>query len=315
MLVGEALKLDARCSQGNPSGGGDPIANYEWDLGDGRTRSGPDQAFISPRWNVAGDYTVTLTVTDSGGSSTQRSFGIAQSQEGLQDSISKRITIRPSVSLEACFMATGMTMCRVQFNASCSTPNEVIDRYDWVLDETNVLARATDTGIIVTHDWGGSCWDDDIRVRLTVSGKSGDVTLSHTIVETVNVSYYLRSPFLQSKQIATSFTSYLGIAPFDGSARGQVMLNGTRTDSVDSSSPFQHRAQGKFGENTIEAFVPTPTDQPGFWRFDFGGADGFVAGSIKIQSGQVISSNSKSVVFRVSGAPGERIKFTFELLP
>jgi PKD repeat protein len=310
---GETLKLDARCSQGDQGGGGDPISFYEWDLGDGRFRSGADQAFITPRWTTPGEYTVTLTVTDSGGASAQRTLGVARSQDKLQASTSKRIKVRSKVKLQACFNATSSSWCSVQFDASCSTPDDVINRYDWVLDEAGTLQRVERSGKVVSHTW--SCWmNENITVKLTVSGRDGQQTLTDTISRSVTVVYF-SSPFLKATRVTTSFASYLGIAPFDGRARGQVTLNGTRTDGVDSSSPFQHRAQGRFGENTIEAHIPTPTDQPGFWRFDFGGAEGFVVGSIKVRSGQVTSIDSRSVVFRVSGAPGERIKFTFELLP
>jgi PKD repeat protein len=315
VLVGEPIKLDARCSQGDEGGGGDPISNYEWDLGDGRTRSGADQAFISPRWNTAGDYTVTLTVTDSGGSSTQKSLGFSQAENALQDSMSKEITIRPALAVEACFTSSSIFGCNYQFDGSCSNPSNLIERYDWVLDEGGVMQRVEVSGRVVTHDWGFSCFGNPvISIRLTVTGSDGPRTLTDTTVRSITASYF-SSPFLKETQVSTGFTSYLGVAPFDGSARGQILWNGTRTDNVNSSSPFRHRARGRFGENTIEASIPAAMEQPGFWRFDFAGADGFVPGSIKVQSGVVTSVGSSSVVFRVSGEPGERIKFTFELLP
>jgi hypothetical protein len=56
-------------------------------------------------------------------------------------------------------------------------------------------------------------------------------------------------------------------------------------------------------------------EQPGFWRFEFSGAPSFVSGSIKVQSGQVIAISANTVVFRLGGTAGERIKFTFQLVP
>ncbi len=49
------------------SGSSDPdgsISSYQWDFGDGSTASG---ATVSKSWDSAGDYTVTLTVTDDAG--------------------------------------------------------------------------------------------------------------------------------------------------------------------------------------------------------------------------------------------------------
>ena len=48
------------------------LTSYGWDFGDGTTGSGQT---ISHSWSLAGNYTVTLTVTDkngSAGSTTQR---------------------------------------------------------------------------------------------------------------------------------------------------------------------------------------------------------------------------------------------------
>ena len=93
LTVGDTIRLDARCSEGDRSGGGDNISNYEWNLGDGRMRSGPDQAFISPRYNTAGVFTITLTVTDSGGASSKVLVGLAQSgrASGLSEQRNNRL--------------------------------------------------------------------------------------------------------------------------------------------------------------------------------------------------------------------------------
>jgi hypothetical protein len=170
---------------------------------------------------------------------------------------------------------------------------------------------------VVNHSWSGAdgCFwgtSENLRVSLTVTGESGD---TDTVSQTVNVRY-LTSPFLKEKQIESSFQSYLGVAPFDGSVRGQVTVNELRMDSTDNSVPFQHQVPGRIGDNSVEAYTTTPTaEEPGFWRFDFSGAAGFVSGSIKVQSGQVASVSANVVVFRLSGTAGERIQFTYQLLP
>jgi PKD repeat protein len=306
LTEGDAIRLDARCSEGDRSGGGDTISNYEWDLGDGRTRSGPDQAFITPRYNTPGVYTITLTVTDSGGSSSSMLVGLAQSSQ-LQDSISKEITVSAS-PVTACFAAAKIGFCSYRFDASCSTGD--ISRYDWVLDTQGTMSGPYNkSGRVVTQDFM-SC-PGSIVVSLTVTGEAGQ---SDTTSKQVTVTY-LTSPFQKDSQISTAFNSFLSVPPFDGGARGFVTMNNIRTFTTNNSAPSNHAVQGRLGENEIEAYLATPIDTEGAWRFDFSGASGFVAGSIKVKSGQVISIDSRSVVFRLSGAPGERIKFTYKLLP
>jgi hypothetical protein len=314
--VGENIKLDARCSKGDKSLLGDSIANYEWDLGDGRVRSGPDLAFISPRWTRAGVYTVTLTVTDDGGTG----FGPAQQESPLRDSVSHDITVEEAVV--ACFEASSPTVgvsppCDYEFDASCSTGT--IAAYNWILDEGGAFSSGPirATGRVVNHSWSGAdgCYygtSENLRVRLTVTGESGT---TDSVSQMVNVRY-LTSPFLKEKRIESSFKSYLGVAPFDGSKRGQVTVNGLRMDTTDNSVPFQHQVPGRVGDNAVEAYTTTPMEEnPGFWSFDFSGAAGFVPGSIKVQSGQAASVSANIVVFRLSGTAGERIRFTYQLLP
>jgi hypothetical protein len=313
LTAGDTIKLDARCSEGDRSGGGDKISNYHWDLGDGRTRSGADQNFISPRYNTAGDYTITMTVTDSGGVSSSVLTGMAQSGEPLQDSASEEITVSaaPVPAVTACFAATSVVPCTVNLDATCSGVN--ISRYDWVLDAGGVLpgSPVARSGRTVSHTFS-SCWNTNIDVKLTVTGDAGQ---RDSTSQQVPVGSYVTSRALENSQIPTSFSSFLGVAPFDGHANGYVVLNQARTFRSDNTGPFLHGAQGRLGVNEVEAYLATPGGESGSWRFDFGGADGFVSGSIKVKSGQVIAMDSRSIVFRLSGMPGERVKFTFQLLP
>ena len=62
----------------------------------------------------------------------------------------------------------------------------------------------------------------------------------------------------------------------------------------------------------VEAQPVGPVKGEALWRFDFRGTEGFVSGSIRVESGQVVSRGGRQVVFRVS-EPGERLKFTFDL--
>jgi hypothetical protein len=76
-----------------------------------------------------------------------------------------------------------------------------------------------------------------------------------------------------------------------------------------------HSFTGLHGKNTIEAFSTSQREGERFWRFDFSGSQHFAPGSLKIELGQVLTSDASSVVFRMSGEAGERVKFTYQLSP
>jgi uncharacterized repeat protein (TIGR01451 family) len=107
-------------------------------------------------------------------------------------------------------------------------------------------------------------------------------------------------------------TSLLRFTQTDEPSTGIVVLNGGRVDTTTSGVPFQHRFQGRPGRNTIEAYL-SGAGKEGLWRFDFSGAQAFVAGSFRAEAGQVVSRDAHGIVFRVSGTAGERIRFSFEL--
>jgi hypothetical protein len=149
-----------------------------------------------------------------------------------------------------------------------------------------------------------------VQTKLTVSDAQGN---SDVLTRGVGVQY-LRSPFLEEQRLPTSFSSFLGVKPFDGTTRGQVHYNRSHVDLVSNEGTVSHRVDARFGTNVVEAYTTSPLSEPGHWRFDFSGAPGFVSGSLKVQSGQAIVVESRAVIFRLTGSPGERIRFVYELM-
>jgi hypothetical protein len=91
--------------------------------------------------------------------------------------------------------------------------------------------------------------------------------------------------------------------------RGQVVLNGgavffqqdgavARTDGV------------RAGSNRIEATVVAAEGRSGTWGFDL--PPGIEPGSLMVVAGQARVVTASSVVFQVSGKPGERVVFVFK---
>jgi hypothetical protein len=296
ITAGDRISLDGRCSQ--PEG----LVSFMWDLGDGRTR---DTAFIGPTYRNPGEYTVTLTVQFLTATGTGTRPRVDES------TVSKVVTVREPVT--ACFHDStppiGTTNFRVTtLDASCSSGP--ISSYEWVIDPGN-SGPDTRSGQVVTYEWFVTPTPSTTFVTLTVSSAAGATDTTSRIVTIISPE----AQFLEEKDVSTSFTSYLGVPGFDGRARGQVLLNESQIVNSNNSAPTAHHVQGRLGENTVEAYATTPLEAPGFWRFDFKGAPNFVARSLEAQQGEVISIDSHSIVFRLSGTTGERVKFTYQLLP
>lgn len=172
IIVGEVIVFDARCSTGVSSD-----ASYQWDLGDGRTRTG---AYINVRYREAGNYTVELRVQDRGMVSTARN------------------DVRVSIRVSACFtferlpFAGDRLPCSFSFDASCSEGS--IREYRWFFegsphfpdDDTTV----TTTSAQIEHTWAHNMECVAFRpferlVRLTVVSSNGN---TETVEQTVPVT-------------------------------------------------------------------------------------------------------------------------------
>jgi uncharacterized repeat protein (TIGR01451 family) len=91
IMEGERITLDGRCS--TPKEG----LAYEWDLGDGRTRTG---SFVEPTYNVPGSYRVTLSV---------RKLSAPNEQDSVSDTIRVQSVPEPSTTSTTSTTSTSTT--------------------------------------------------------------------------------------------------------------------------------------------------------------------------------------------------------------
>jgi hypothetical protein len=63
----------------------------------------------------------------------------------------------------------------------------------------------------------------------------------------------------------------------------------------------------------VEAWTTSASEGEGRWEFSFQNTPGFARGSLVVESGQVLLLEGDRVVFRLNGAPGERLRFRFGL--
>ncbi|MGH9461617.1 MAG: PKD domain-containing protein, partial [Vicinamibacteria bacterium] len=309
---GENIRLDGSCSE--PAGS---ITSYEWDLGDGRRREGIS---INPAYRTGGTFTVSLTVSDGAQSNTTARTVTVRANEADLRLAKRGFNFRD-------FILFGLA-------ATNEGPN---DATGVVLTDTIPSSVKIQPESIAVDDQRVSCTSDGstltCKLSLLTARQGFAVTFrttpaSGSIVNTARVTAIEFDPDPLNNEAtltlssghrtatvgATSFMSSLKGGDPDAVARGRVVINSAQADATGSSAPFRHSARGR-EENTVEAYSESGLEGEGLWQFDFSGDQHFIPGSIKVELGQVLSRDAHSVVFRLSGAPGERIKFTYRLRP
>jgi hypothetical protein len=92
--------------------------------------------------------------------------------------------------------------------------------------------------------------------------------------------------------------------------RLQLVVNGSAALYPDSGRVYGMSAFVD-GANRVEATLVDGRGKVGVWRFEFLGSQ-VADGSIRVIAGDVVTVAATSISFRLKGAPGERIAFTFE---
>jgi len=180
-----AVSFDASASS-DPDG---TISSYTWNFGDGQNGSGLSGSHI---YADGGEYTVILTVIDSG---------------GLMSTASKTITVTApaNASPTAAFTATpdeGIPPLTVMFNAATSQdPDGTIASYDWDFGDGSVHKQ----GVAVTHTYASA---GSYAAILTVTDNDGaqDTTTQTITVNAVGNSIPTAS-FTTDPQLNTLFAS------------------------------------------------------------------------------------------------------------
>jgi hypothetical protein len=151
-------------------------------------------------------------------------------------------------------------------------------------------------------------------VRLTVTASDSRTAEKQSNINP-NSATLMALVLTSTKTLQSSFTSYLMFPPTQGRLESRVNINGTQSDVTDNSAPHTHRMNGKRDWVTVEGYLTSGSTQPVFWRFDFAASEHFDPGSLHVESGVVALQESHSIIFRLSGNPGERIRFTYRLTP
>ena len=283
----ETILFDASCT--TPA----TVTTYQWSFGDGTTAAGSS---VEHLFTPGGVYTVTLTAT-----------------EGPRSDTTSRL-VHVIATPSACFITNPdppriAANESINFNAECTVGDRdggaaQITRYQWDFGD----GRPGAEGVFVSRRFPNP---DVFGVRLTVTNGDGiqDANTQFIVVESEATAS--REPTLRATDVM--FTSELELPEGNEGIRARVSINNAGVVTTTAAVRQQHRLRGRSGENVIEGRLVSEASGPGRWRFDFSGAANFVAGSLRVDSGQVLAVDSHSVVFRLTGKSGPFVRFRFRL--
>ena len=323
--VGGSIRFDASCTE--PAR--ELIATYMWEFNDGR--SGREGRVVNRTYNTPGVFGAVVTVTTLDGATDTaemdvivdedlppppgpggggRIVRITKSGPGTA-SIGNAFNYNISITNTGSTPATGITMtdpipAGLALGPVTFSPEVAGCGGGAVVTCTIATLAPGATGTItinVTPTSGGSITN---TANLSVTSPPESASNRH------RTSVSLTAPDGAPTRITTRFRSTLELPPGDGTTQTQLTFNEARTVVTDNSGPSSHDVPGRTGDNVVEGFVTRNPAAAGVWRFDFRGAPGFEAGSIRVETGTVVAAGSHEVVFRV--APGaRRVKFHYRL--
>jgi PKD repeat protein len=138
---------------------GKTLTNYSWNFGDG-TVTNATISSISHAFAAGGTFTVTLTVTDSGGTTATTTSSVTVSAAG-SGALTAAFSISPTDP------TSGQL---VTFNANTSSPQASIKTYDWDFGDGTIVTGQTTS--VINHTYF-TVTGNNYNIRLTVHDNTG----------------------------------------------------------------------------------------------------------------------------------------------
>jgi hypothetical protein len=91
-------------------------------------------------------------------------------------------------------------------------------------------------------------------------------------------------------------------------------MNGLGISTTHGGGPSRLRMKPQPGPNVLAGYAAASDLEGALWKLDFSQTEGFVPGSITVESGEVIMASAHGVVFRLAGSE-TRIRFRFRMDP
>jgi hypothetical protein len=118
-----------------------------------------------------------------------------------------------------------------------------------------------------------------------------------------------------SQPVELRMETRLELASPDDRSRVRILIDGRVAGAVVAGQPLSVRTLLSPGPHEIEGVVLRSPGAPGLWSLDFGGTSGFQEGSLRVVQGSVLAMGQRTITFRLSGQPEERLRLRFELQP
>jgi hypothetical protein len=104
----------------------------------------------------------------------------------------------------------------------------------------------------------------------------------------------------------------LEVPPAEGRDRGQIVVGSSQLGIDDTAGvELQWRAQP--GETLVEAVLTQASGRSGKWIFELRSSSEIEIVGVRIEAGEPISSDPRTLSFHVRGEAGERVRFRYLL--
>lgn len=294
-----------------PAGGGPSSTSPTTSVGASPTTSISNTTTVpggSTTTSTPGGSTSSTTTTTTGGSTT--STTTSSSSTTTSPSSTTTTTVSP---LNAdCFTVEIKGPCDVKVNAKCV--DDPVDRYDWVLDTQNKFQRIDiiDGKKEEKHKWSSAVCsqNESITFRLTVYRGGFSSTAEKTVLVPASLTV---GPGLQPVELRMD--TRLEIASPDDRSRVRIQVDGRLAGAIVAGQPLSVRMLLSPGPHEIEGVVLRSPGESGLWSLDFSGTSAFREGTLRVLQGTVLAMGQRTVTFRLSGQPEERLRLRFELQP
>jgi uncharacterized repeat protein (TIGR01451 family) len=327
--VGETVRFDASCSRPR-----DEIASYTWDFNDGR--DGREGRVINRQYTSPGVFPAELIVTNQAGNQARTSMEVRVEQApapppgGGTPGPPNTADVQVSMSgpSNVAVGGTATYVVRVQNNGPL-TANGISFNHsiagsfsNYAGSVTGGFSSCTFTPPTVSCSnasmAAGAFFEITVSVRATTGGSltSSASASSASPPDTVSNNSARRVtavPLKAGDALETSFLSEIQSSS-PGRVRTSIETNGLLTSASHGGGPSLHRMKPQPGSNVLAGYAEAPDLDGALWRLDFSQTEGFVAGSIGVESGELVSASSHAVVFRLSGTES-RIRFRFRMEP
>jgi hypothetical protein len=150
---------------------------------------------------------------------------------------------------------------------------------------------------------------DTYFVNASISGGTSDPSPGNNSSGNIPTIVTLKA----GADLETSFVSEIQSGT-PGQVQASIEMNGLGTSATRGGGPSRHRMKPQPGPNVLAGYAAAPDLEGALWKLDFSQTEGFVPGSIAVETGDVVSAATHIVVFRLAGSE-TRIRFRFRMDP